>query len=108
MDRQIDYDLRKQEQEDLLQELNARIFTHRTAIVGGALMREYLDKQKSMGGAELFEPMLTEQAHEYVQSMLAQACMTGTLNSLYEEMWENIKETLPEHTNVVIEALEEY
>ena len=41
MDIQENYNTRIQEQEELLQELNARIFTHMTAIVGGALMREY-------------------------------------------------------------------
>lgn len=108
MDIQENYNTRIQEQEELLQELNARIFTHMTAIVGGVLMREYLDKQENMGGVQLFEPMLAQQAQEYVQSMLAQACTTGTLNSLYEETWENIKETIPEYTNVVMEAIEKY
>ena len=89
------------------QELNARIFTHKTAIVGGVLMRKFVDNQTSTNGINLPEPILRQQAHEYVESTLAQAMATGTLNSLYEQLWEEIKDTLPEHTNVMVEAAQE-
>lgn len=102
MDIQENYNIRLQEQAALQQELFARVFTHKTAIVGGVLMREYISKQESMGGVQLPEAILQQQAQEYVQNTLAQAMATGTLNSLYEEIWERVKETLPDETNVMI------
>lgn len=106
MELQTNYTTRLQEQTELLQELFARIFTHKTAIVGGALMREYINKQLSMGGVQLPEPILKEQAHEYVQNTLSQALTTGILNPLYEQTWEDIKEKLPDDTNVMIQIEE--
>ena len=101
MDTQEMYLTRVQEQTGLLEELNARIFTHKTAIVGGAIMSEYIKKQENMGGAMLPEVIMKEQAQEYSQKALQHALATGSLDSIYEDTWEKIKNALPDETNVI-------
>jgi len=86
---------------DLQQELFARIFTHKTAIVGGALMHEYLDKHKNMGGAMLPDFTLQEQAQAYSQEGVQKALETGTLDSLYTSIWESVKFDIPDNLNLM-------
>lgn len=102
MDTQEMYLTRVQEQAELLEELNARVFTHKTAIVGGVIMSDYIKEQKSMGGAMLPETIIEKQAQEYSQKALQHALATGNLNSMYEDTWEKIKNALPDETNVVV------
>lgn len=101
MDLQINYETRKQEQTDLLKELDARVFTHKVAIVGGAFMRKYMKHQKTMGGAMLPETIIKEQAQEYSQQTLQHALLTGSLDGLYDNIWEEIRYLLPDDMNVM-------
>ena len=87
--------------QELMQELNSRIFIHKVAIVGGVLTQKYIDEQKSQKGAMLPEPIINQQAEEYSQQILARALSTGTLNTLYEQTWEEIVAFLPDNTNLM-------
>ena len=83
--------------ETLEQEFTSRVFVHMTAIVGGYIMNEYIKKnENSYSPDEVYD-----EANKITQEKLAHACATGTLDKLYKETWEKIKDTLPEHTNVV-------
>jgi hypothetical protein len=87
--------------QELMQELNSRIFIHKVAIVGGVLTQKYINEQKSRKGAMLPEPIINQQAEEYSQQILAKALATGTLNTMYEQTWEEIGSFLPDNTNLV-------
>jgi hypothetical protein len=47
------------------------------------------------------EDIIKEQAQEYSQKALQHALATVSLDSIYEDTWEKIKDVLPDETNVI-------
>ena len=83
----------------LEQELTARIFVHKVAVVGGVLMKDYIDRQHG----EVNSPEFTveEQADQYSNEVIQKAMANGTFEDLYHRAWESIKDTLDENTKVI-------
>lgn len=84
----------------LKQELRARIFLHKRAIVGGALMQEYITRE-TQGAITLPPFVIREQASLYSDNIIQQAFQDGTFNTLYEDIWEKVKDIIPEHLKVL-------
>ena len=83
----------------LEQELTARIFVHKVAVVGGVLMKDYIDHQH--GEVNLPEFTVEEQADQYSNEVIQKAMADGTFEDLYRRAWESIKDTLDENTKVI-------
>ena len=71
--------------ETLLEEFKAREFLHKVAIVGGAIMHNYMEEEKAKGGAQLPDFIIEEKAQAYSDRVIQKAMAMGTLNKLYEE-----------------------
>ena len=84
----------------LEQELTARIFVHKTAILGGVLMKNYIDEQ-TQGNVTLPPFIIEEQADKYSNTVMQKALQEGTFDSLYNDAWDSIKEVMDEHTKVI-------
>lgn len=84
----------------LEQELQARIFMHKVSIVGGVLMKEYMEKELQ-GNIKFPNHIIQDQADEYSNGIVQQALQNGTFDILYENSWEKIKNTIPEHMKVL-------
>ena len=84
----------------LEKELQARIFMHKVSIAGGVLMKEYMEKELQ-GNIKLPNHIIKEQADEYSNGIIQQAMQNGTFEVLYENSWEKIKNTIPEHMKVL-------
>ena len=84
----------------LEKELQARIFMHKVSVTGGVLMKEYMDKELQ-GNIKLPNHIIKEQADEYSNGIIQQALQNGTFEVLYENSWEKIKHTIPEHLKVL-------
>ena len=87
-------------QKELLKELEARIYLHKVSITGAVLMIEYMDRE-SQGDVNLPPFTIKEQADKYSSSMVQDAMARGTFNQLYNNAWESIKNTMPEHMKVL-------
>lgn len=81
----------------LEKELQARIFMHKVSIAGGVLMKEYMDKELH----KLPNHIIQDQADEYSNGIIQQALQNGTFEILYENAWNKIKNTIPEHMKVL-------
>ena len=84
----------------LEQELQARIFMHKVSVTGGVLMKEYMEKELQ-GNIKLPNHIIKEQADEYSNGIIQQALQNGTFEVLYENAWDKIKNTIPEHMKVL-------
>ena len=84
----------------LEKELQARIFMHKVSIAGGVLMKEYIEKELQ-GNIKLPNHIIKEQADEYSNGIMQQALQNGTFEVLYEDAWNKIKNTIPEHMKVL-------
>lgn len=78
------------------QELVARVFMHKVAVVGSVLIQEYKHNQQ-----EIPAFLLEEQASTYSTGIIQQALENGTFEVLYNKAWEEIKDILPEHTKII-------
>ena len=84
----------------LEQELKARIFMHKVSVTGGVLMKEYMEKELQ-GNIKLPNHIIKDQADEYSNGIIQQAFQNGTFEVLYEDAWNKIKNTIPEHMKVL-------
>ena len=89
-----------QEQFTLEQELVARIFMHKTAVLGGVLMKKYIDKVNE-NGAKIPDFMLEDLADQYSNKVMQQALAIGTFDDLYKEAWASVVLDIPEHLSVI-------
>ena len=80
-------------------EFKAREFIHKTAIVGGALMRNYIIANSK--GVALPPHILQEQADEYSNKVMQKALQEGTFETLYNSIWEQLKDVLPENLKLM-------
>ena len=85
----------------LEQELQARIFVHKTALVGGYLMKQYIDKELNKGGITLPLPILHMHADEYSNRVMQRALQMGEFDALYNTIWEIIAPIMPDDTKVL-------
>ena len=82
----------------LEQELQARAFMHKVAIVGGVLMSAYI---KANSNGINFPPNIIEQhADEYSNKVIKYAIEHGTFESLYNNSWNSIKDNIPDNLNL--------
>ena len=88
-------------QAEFQEELQARIFMHKISILGGYLMKKYIDEEKAKGGIQIPDVNLEEMADTYSNQVMQQALEMGTFNDMYESAWEKLKNTLPEYVKVV-------
>lgn len=84
----------------LEQELTARIFLHKVAVTRGALVNEYIAKEKQ-ADVVLPDMFLEENAMQQVDSEIQQALQNGTFNEMYEQAWERITPHMPEHFSIM-------
>ena len=89
----------------LEQEFKAREFMHKVAIVGGAFMSNYLNEEREKGGAMLPDIILQQQAQEYSDKMLKEIMALGKLDNIYNDLWETLKDILPDDTIVTQEII---
>ena len=94
----LEKELKKQQ--ELLQELKARIFMHKISVAGGVLMKEYMEKELQ-GNIKLPNHIIQDQADQYSNGIIQQATQNGTFEELYQNSWEKIKNTIPEHMKVL-------
>ena len=73
-------------------ELKARTYAHKMAVVGAY----YVMKQtEQTGELNLPLPILQAQAVEKVPFYIHNLLENGTFNEVYEQAWDNIKDSLP-------------
>lgn len=84
----------------LEQELMARIFLHKASIVGGILMKEFIQKE-SQSDIKIPAVTLTQMADAYSEEVMQRAMAEGTFEDLYKESWDKIKYVMPENMKVI-------
>ena len=87
----------------LEQEFMERVFIHQTAILGGALMNDYIEretKEQSNSEINLPEFMIKAKADKWSNKVMAEALQNGTFKVLYEKAWADIAEDLPENFSI--------
>ena len=84
----------------LEQEFTARVFLHKTSILGAVVMQEFMEAQRK-GNVALSEPIIEKMADEYSNKVMQTAIAHGTLDTLYREAWDKVKFTMPEHTKAI-------
>ena len=87
--------------ESLEQELKSRIFLHKIAIAGGAIMQNYIKEEKAKEGLSLPDFIIEQNADEYSNKVIQKALEKGTFEELYNNVWEQIKDVIPEDTKVI-------
>ena len=85
--------------ETLETEFKAREFMHKTAIVGGALMRNYIIANSK--GVSLPPHIIEKQADEYSNKVIQHALEHGTFETLYNNIWEQLKDVLPDNLKLM-------
>ena len=90
----------------LEKELQARIFLHQTAVLGAYIMKDYMDKANE-GYVKIPDFMLEDMADQYSNQIIQQSLKMGTFNNWYNEAWNRIAPTIPEHLNVARATIEE-
>lgn len=84
----------------LEQEFTARVFLHKTSILGAVVMQEFMEAQRK-GDVLLSDPIIEKMADEYSNKVMQTAVAHGTLDKLYQEAWDKIKFTVPEHLKAI-------
>lgn len=84
----------------LEQEFMARLFTHQVAIVGGTLMHQYIEQEKAKGGVQLPDEVLRDMADKYSDQEIQKAMKNGTFTALYNKIWNELKDQIPDNTKV--------
>ena len=84
----------------LEQELKARIFLHKTSIVGGILMKEYIQKE-SQSDIKIPAVTLEQMADAYSEEVMQKAMADGTFEDLYNKAWDKIKYIMPDNMKVI-------
>lgn len=84
----------------LEQELKARIFLHKTSIVGGVLMKEFIQKE-SQSDIKIPAVTLEQMADAYSEEVMQKAMADGTFEDLYNKAWDKIKYIMPDNMKVI-------
>lgn len=80
----------------LEQELTARIFLHKVAVTRGALVNEYIAKEKQ-ADVVLPDMFLEENAMQQADGKIQKALLDGTFNEMYSQAWERIISHIPDN-----------
>lgn len=86
---------------ELEQELQARIFLHKVAIVKSRVAHAYITAEKARGGLILAEPCLEDNAMEYANTIVQKLLEKGKLNNAYDEAWEKVKDYIPDNYSIM-------
>lgn len=80
----------------LEKELTARILLHKVAMCKGAIAHQYMAEQKAQ---EIVLPdyYIQQNALEYANQVVQNAMAQGTLNEVYNKVWEDSVHHMPEH-----------
>ena len=89
------------EQMTLEQEFQARVFLHQTSILGGYIMNDIINTEKAKGGIQLPDFILIEEADKASNRIVQKALQDGTFTKLYENAWNNISSSIPEHLKLL-------
>lgn len=84
----------------LEQELQARIFIHKVAIIGGILKQEYINKE-TQGSVKLPVGAIQDMADSYSNQIIQKAMADGTFEDLYKQSWEKAVINMPEYMSVM-------
>ena len=87
-------------EQTLEQELQARIFIHQVAIIGGILKQEYIEKERE-GVIKLPKSALQDIADSYSNQVIQKAMADGTFEDLYKQSWEKAVIDMPEYMTVM-------
>lgn len=87
------------DEEQMTQELLARIFMHKRVILGSVLADKYI-REESQSAVQLPPVQMKKQAQDYTDAVIHQAYTNGTFDMLYNSAWEEVKYKLPEHLNI--------
>ena len=82
---------------ELEQELQARIFLHKVAIVKSTVAHAYIVKEKAKGGLMLAEPCLEENAMEFADTIVHKLLEKGKLDNAYDKAWEEVRNYIPDN-----------
>lgn len=85
----------------LEQELQARIFLHKVAIVKSTLAHAYITEEKARGGIMLAEPCLEDNAMEFADTIIQKLLENGELDNAYDKAWEEIKNYIPDNYSIM-------
>ena len=85
----------------LEQELQARIFLHKVAIVKGIVAHAYITSEKATGGIMLAEPSLEENAMEFADAIIQKLLAKGELDNVYDRAWEGVKNYIPDNYSIM-------
>ena len=86
----------------LEKELQARIFVHKTAVLGGFVMNNYLDKlREDNKGVGLPDGILMERADKFSNRFMQDAMADGSFDDLYEVAWNKLLPMIPDNLKVL-------
>ena len=85
----------------LEQELQARIFLHKVAIVKSTLAHVYITSEKARGGIMLAEPCLEDNALEFADAIVQKLLEKGELDNAYDRAWEEVKNYIPDNYCII-------
>ena len=89
-----------EEKLSLEKELQARIFVHKVAIVGGILQKEFTMKENN-NPIKLPPFEIAQQAELYSNTIIQKAIADETFNQLYNNSWDKIKNIIPDNLCVM-------
>ena len=86
----------------LEKELQARIFVHKSAVLGGFVMNSYLDKlREDNTGVNLPDGILLERADKFSNKFMQDALADGSFDAMYEVAWDKLQDIIPDNLKVL-------
>ena len=74
---------------------------HKTAIVNGFLMHGIVQRELKKDGAQLPISIIEKNAEEQAGGMVRNAMLMGTLDNIYNDIWEKVAPVMPEHLKIM-------
>lgn len=85
----------------LEQELGARTFLHKVAIVKSAVINSYIADEIKKGGITLSFPCIEQNAVEYSDQVMSRILGTGKLDEAYDNAWNIVGKLLPDNFSIM-------
>ena len=86
----------------LEQELQARIFVHKQAVLGGFVQQKFLeDMSEDNKGTQIPHCVIMDRAERFSRQFVQDAMAEGTFNELYEKAWEQLVPIIPDNLNIL-------
>lgn len=90
------------EDNNLEREFTARVLIHQMGILGGYLMKKYMDNERAKGGeTQLPEFTLEEQADKYSEKLIQKYMEEGSFKDHYEVAWSILAPIIPDNTKLM-------